>query len=66
MRITIDEQGKIDPPGALTRIGDTNRAISPTGELIGDPECIHYKCADCAKAFTSKVGEQKEFNHACP
>lgn len=64
MRITIDEQGKIDPPGALRRVGSSDLSIiSPTE--ASDPDKIIYACADCGKAFTSKVGEQIEFNHAC-
>ena len=63
MRITIDEQGKIDPPGALKRSGDTGRSIIDSQTSGDDPESIIYTHPSCGKAFTYTVGER--LDHTC-
>ena len=66
MKITVDEQGNVDPPGSLVPTNDrTGYASSPPGS-VEPPESRMYRCPRCRNIFNVYEGKSNEFHHDCP
>jgi hypothetical protein len=60
MKITIDEQGNVEPRGAANLLAAVNQAVSVPegGDIPKTPVSVRaFQCATCNESFEAQAGQ---------